>query len=75
MENHVLAKVNGIEITDAILDSTIASLPPERRSYFDSEYGRNQLLEQLVSVELINAFGTELGLDNDPHYQAQVEQP
>lgn len=74
MENHVLAKVNGIEITDAILDSTIASLPPERRSYFDSEYGRNQLLEQLVSVELINAFGTELGLDTDPHYQAQVEQ-
>jgi len=71
MENKVLATVNGIEITDAILDSTIA---PERRSYFESEYGRKQLLDQLVSVELINAFGTELGLESDPQYMAQVEQ-
>lgn len=74
MENKVLATVNGIEITDAILDSTIASLAPERRSYFESEYGRKQLLDQLVSVELINAFGTELGLESDPQYMAQVEQ-
>ena len=74
MENKVLATVNGIEITDEILDSTIASLTPERRGYFESEYGRKQLLDQLVSVELINAFGSELGLDNDPQYKSQVEQ-
>lgn len=74
MENKVLATVNGIEITDAILDSTIASLAPDRRGYFESEFGRKQLLDQLVSVELITAFGTELGLDSDPIYQSQVEQ-
>lgn len=74
MENKVLATVNGIEITDAILDSTIASLAPDRRGYFESEYGRKQLLDQLISVELINAFGSELALDSDPQYKAQVEQ-
>ena len=74
MEKKVLATVNGIEITDEILDSTIASLNPERRSYFESEYGRKQLLDQLVSVELINAFGSELGLERDPQYMSQVEQ-
>lgn len=74
METKVLATVNGVDITDAVLDATIQSLSPERRGYFESEYGRKQLLDQLVSVELINAFGTELGMDQDPAYQAQVEQ-
>lgn len=74
METKVLATVNGVDITDTILDATIESLTPERRGYFESEYGRKQLLDQLVSVELINAFGTELGMDQDPNYKAQVEQ-
>jgi peptidyl-prolyl cis-trans isomerase C len=74
MENKVIATVNGIDITDEILDTTIQSLAPERRGYFENEYGRKQLLDQLISVELINAFGTELGLDNDPQYMSQVEQ-
>ena len=74
MENKVLATVNGIDITDEILDTTIQSLAPERRGYFESEYGRKQLLDQLISVELINAFGTEIGLDNDPQFMSQVEQ-
>ena len=74
MENKVLATVNGVDITDEILDATILSLAPERRGYFENEFGRKQLLEQLVSVELINAFGTELGMDQDPEYKASVEQ-
>ncbi len=74
METKVLATVNGVDITDAILDATIQSLSPDRRGYFESEFGRKQLLDQLVSVELINAFGTELGMDQDPGYMAQVEQ-
>ena len=74
MEKKVLATVNGIDITDEILDTTIQSLAPERRGYFESEYGRKQLLDQLISVELINAFGTEIGLDNDPQFMSQVEQ-
>jgi peptidyl-prolyl cis-trans isomerase C len=74
MENKVLATVNGIEITKDIIDSTIKLLAPERRSYFDSDFAKKQLLEQLVSVELINAFGTELGMDADPLYLSQVEQ-
>lgn len=74
MENKVLATVNGIDITDEILDNTILSLTPERRGYFESEYGRKQLLDQLISVELINAFGSELGMDEDPQYRSQIEQ-
>ena len=74
METKVLATVNGVDITDAILDATIESIAPERRGYFESEFGRKQLLEQLVSVELINAFGSKLAMDQDPGYMAQVEQ-
>lgn len=74
MENKVLATVNGIEITNDILESTIALLPPERRSYFESDFAKKQLLEQLIGVELISAHGTELGLDEDPQFLSQVEQ-
>jgi len=57
MDNKILATVNGMDITSDVLDRTIEQLPPERKAYFQSEFGRKQLLEQLVSVELINAFG------------------
>lgn len=74
MENKILATVNGMDITSDVLDRTIEQLPPERKAYFQSEFGRKQLLEQLVSVELINAFGLEIGVDKDQMYLTQMEQ-
>ena len=70
----VLATVNGIEITEEIVDSTIAKFPPDRRAYFESEFGRAQLLDQIVNVELVNAYGLEIGVQNDDFYRTQLEQ-
>ncbi|NLC66677.1 MAG: peptidylprolyl isomerase [Clostridium sp.] len=74
MEKDVVAVVNGIEITREVLDKTVEALPEDKKAYYGSEFGKKQLLEELVSVELINAFGTELGLEKDPLYQVQLEQ-
>lgn len=74
MEKKVVAVVNGTEITQEILDKTVEALPADKKEYYGSEFGKKQLLEELVSVELINAFGTELGLDKDPLYKVQLEQ-
>ncbi|HSP48284.1 MAG TPA: peptidylprolyl isomerase [Clostridiaceae bacterium] len=74
MENRVLATVNDVEITSDIMNKTIEQLPPERRGYFDSEFGKKQLLDQLVNFELVNAFGLEIGVDKDQAYRTQLEQ-
>lgn len=74
MENKVLAKVNGVEITEEILNSTIEKFPAERRAYFESEFGKKQLLEQIINVELINAYGHEVGVENDETYRMAMEQ-
>lgn len=74
MANKVLAKVNGIEITDAMLDATIERIPEDRRAYFGNEFGRKQLLDQLINVELINAYGSEIGIDKDDKYRMAMEQ-
>jgi peptidyl-prolyl cis-trans isomerase C len=74
MENKVLATVNDVEITSDIMNKTIEQLPPERRGYFDSEFGKKQLLDQLVNFELVNAFGLEIGVDKDQAYRTQLEQ-
>lgn len=74
MENKVLAKVNGIEITEDMLNKTIEKFPEDRKAYFDNEFGRKQLLEQLINVELINAYGSELKVEEDELYRTSMEQ-
>lgn len=76
MENNkkILATVNGVEITEDIVNSTIAKFPPDKRSYFESEFGRAQLLDQIINVELINAYGLEINVQNDDFYKTQLEQ-
>lgn len=73
-ENKVLATVNGVEITEQILDRTIAEIPAERRAYFSSEFGRKQLLDQMINVELINALGLEMKIQEDAFYRMRMEQ-
>lgn len=74
MENKVLAKVNGVEITEEMLNSTISKFPEDRRAYFDNEFGKKQLLEQLINVELVNAYGSEIGIESDDRYRMAMEQ-
>ncbi len=75
MENNkVLATINGIEITEDVLNKTIEKFPADKKAYFDSEFGRKQLLDQMINVELINAYGTDNGIESDEFYRTQMEQ-
>ena len=73
MENKVLAVVNGREITQMDLENTIKRYPRERQSYFMNEEGQKQLLEQLVSFELVYNDAKDSGLENDEEFKAQME--
>lgn len=73
-DNKVLATINGIEITQDILDKTIEKFPADKKAYFESEFGRQQLLDQMINVELINMYGDENGIQSDDFYKTQMEQ-
>ncbi|MGE5626711.1 MAG: peptidyl-prolyl cis-trans isomerase [Solirubrobacterales bacterium] len=73
MENKVLAIVNGQEITERDLDLTLMRFPKERQGFMNTEEGRKQLLDQMISFELIYKDAKESGLENDENYLLQLE--
>jgi peptidyl-prolyl cis-trans isomerase C len=73
MENKVLAIVNGREITENDIKTNISRFPRERQSQFYSEQGRKQLLDQMISFELIYNDALENGIEKDEQYLAQLE--
>lgn len=74
MENKVLATISGIEITEKDLNSIITRYPEDKRGYFSSDMGKKQLLEQIISFELMNKLGLELGLNNTEEYKVSLQQ-
>ncbi|MBC8063108.1 MAG: peptidylprolyl isomerase [Clostridiaceae bacterium] len=73
MENKVLATINGREITQNDLNVNISRFPREKQSQFYNEEGRKQLLEQMISFELIYNEALENGVEEDEQYLAQLE--
>lgn len=73
MDNKVLAMVNGQEITQRDLNEAIARFPRERQSYFMNEEGRNQLLNQIISFELIYNYAKDNGMENEKEYIQRLE--
>lgn len=73
MQNNVLATVNGKQITEKDLEITISRFPREKQSYFSSEQGKKQLLEQIISFELIYNYAKEEGLEEEQEYLVQLE--
>ena len=73
MENKVLATVGSQEITEKELNEIISKYPDDRKAMFDNEQGRKQLLEQVISFELLNKFGNELKLDETDEYKETVK--
>lgn len=72
MENKVLAKVNGREITEADIQLAVQKFPRERQSFLLSEQGKQQLLEQLVSFELYYNYGKEMGMENLEEFKERL---
>ena len=73
MENKVLAIAAGTEVTQEDLNRIINRYPENQRGYFETEQGKKQLLEQVISYELMSKFGEELGLDQSKEYQDTVK--
>lgn len=74
MENKVLATVAGNEIKESDLQNIIARYPEDKRAYFSTDEAKKQLLEQIVSFELLNILGKELKLDETTEYEDNVKQ-
>lgn len=73
MENKVLAVAAGNEITEKDLNAIISRYPEEQRGALQNEAKRKQLTEQLISFELMNKFGKEIGLDKTQEYKDAIE--
>ncbi|MCI9071189.1 peptidylprolyl isomerase [Clostridium sp.] len=74
MENKVLATVSGIEITENDLNAIIMRYPADKRGMFNSEMGRKQLLEQMISFDLMYKLGTEMKINETEEYKANLAQ-
>ncbi|MCI1944880.1 peptidylprolyl isomerase [Clostridium luticellarii] len=73
MQNDVLAVVNGVEITEQDLQNTIRKFPAERQQYLRTENGRKQLLNEIISFELIYNYAKDNHMENSKNYLAKLE--
>jgi len=73
MENKVLAKVNGREITQEDIQLSIERFPKEKQSFLSSEEGQRQLLEQLVAFELYYNYAKEINLEDSEEFKERLE--
>ena len=73
MENKVLAIAAGNEITEKDLNAIISRYPQEQRGALQNEGQKKQLIEQLISFELMSKFGKEINLDQTQEYKEAME--
>lgn len=73
MDKNILAIVGGNEITERDLMDVIERYPENRRGVFASEMGKKQLLEQVISFELLYKFGVDNGFDKSQEFLSQME--
>ena len=72
MENKVLAKVGSKEITQNDVNELLKSVGPEKYLQFASPQGQKQLLEELISQELILQNAILEKLDETEEYQREI---
>ncbi|MEG0978390.1 MAG: SurA N-terminal domain-containing protein, partial [Bacilli bacterium] len=71
MENKILASVNGKNITQQDVDMAMARFPQQNQEHFASEIGKEQLLEQLISFELLHKFAIDEQLEETEEFKSQ----
>lgn len=74
MQDKVLATIAGKEIKESNLQMMINRYPAERKAYFETEEAKKQLLEQMISFELVNNLGKELKVNETEEYKENVKQ-
>ncbi len=73
MENKILAKVNGKEITQSMLDRIMQNLPPQQASQMNTEEGKQRLLDEVVSGELLYFDALEKDMDKEKDFVELLE--
>ncbi|MFL0270297.1 peptidylprolyl isomerase [Candidatus Clostridium radicumherbarum] len=73
MEQKIIAMVNGKEITENDLNNAILRFPKDRQGYLSTEEGKKQLLDQLISFELIYSYALDNEIQKDESYLINLE--
>ena len=73
MENKVLAKVNGKEITALDVDTFIRNLGPQRGAQYNNDQGKQQILDELINQNLFLADGLENKLEDTEAGKRELE--
>ena len=73
MNNDVIAIVAGKEITNADVDAFLANLPAEQRQYASSPYFREQYVEQVVTLHVLEKMADDLQLDMTEDYKKMLD--
>lgn len=72
MDNKVLARVAGRDITSDYISEVIARYPAQQQAMLDNEQGRRNILEQAIAFELMYELGKERGMDTSSEYVDQI---
>ena len=72
-EEGVLAKVDGVSITEAQLEERMNGMPGYMRQQFDSPDGKKRLLDGLIEEELFYRDALATGLDKREDLKAEIE--
>lgn len=72
MENKILAVVNGVEITQFDIEQAVQRFPQDRQNYLKTSEGQKQLLDEIISFELIYNYAKENKMDEDDMYISQL---
>lgn len=73
MNNDVLAIVAGKEITNADVDAFLGNLPAEQRQYASNPYFREQYVEQVITLHVLEKMADDLELDMTDDYKKMLE--
>jgi peptidyl-prolyl cis-trans isomerase C len=73
MENKILAKVNGKEITQNMLDRIMKNLPPQQADQMKNEDGMKKLLDEVVLGELLYFDAVDKEMDKEKNFIELLE--
>ena len=73
MNNEVIAIVAGKEITNADIDAFLANLPAEQRQYASNPYFREQYVEQVITLHVLERMADDLDLGMTDDYKKMLE--
>lgn len=72
MENKILAKVDGVEITSTQVDNFIKRLDPQQAGQYNSEQGKQQILHELINQSLFLADAKATDLERSEEFEVEI---